>query len=80
MSGARLLLPLVLAVFTASGFAGLMYESVWTHYLKLFLGHSSYAQPLVLVIFMGGMALGAWAASRLSTGCSSPRPTPHSSA
>ena len=66
MSGARLLLPLALAVFTASGFAGLMYESVWTHYLKLFLGHSAYAQPLVLAIFMGGMALGAWAASRLS--------------
>ena len=66
MNGARAFLPLALAVFTASGFAGLMYESVWTHYLKLFLGHSAYAQPLVLGIFMGGMALGAWAASRLS--------------
>ncbi|HET7298145.1 MAG TPA: hypothetical protein VFI89_05480, partial [Burkholderiales bacterium] len=66
MKGARAFLPLALAVFTASGFAGLMYESVWTHYLKLFLGHSAYAQPLVLGIFMGGMALGAWAASRLS--------------
>ena len=22
-------------LFTASGFAGLIYESIWTHYLKL---------------------------------------------
>lgn len=47
------------ALFAASGFAGLIYESVWTHYLKLFLGHAAYAQSLVLVVFMGGMALGA---------------------
>ena len=51
-------------MFGISGFAGLMYESIWSHYLKLFLGHAAYAQSLVLVIFMGGMALGAWAASR----------------
>jgi len=47
-------------IFTASGFAGLIYESVWTHYLKLFLGHAAYAQTLVLAVFMGGMALGSW--------------------
>src|SRR6185295_10805493 len=47
------------ALFTASGFAGLIYESIWTHYLKLFLGHAAYAQSLVLIVFMGGMALGA---------------------
>jgi spermidine synthase len=61
-----LFLPLVLVIFTASGFSGLIYESVWSHYLKLFLGHAAYAQTLVLAIFMGGMALGAWAASRAS--------------
>ncbi len=63
----RLLLPALLVVFTASGFAGLIYESIWSHYLKLFLGHAAYAQTLVLAIFMGGMALGAWGASRLSS-------------
>jgi spermidine synthase len=63
----KLFLPAVLAVFTASGFAGLIYESIWSHYLKLFLGHAAYAQTLVLAIFMGGMAIGAWAASRAST-------------
>lgn len=54
---------LLFALFTASGFAGLIYESLWTHYLKLFLGHASYAQTLVLALFMGGMAIGAWLAS-----------------
>ena len=54
------------ALFTASGFAGLIYESVWTHYLKLFLGHAAYAQSLVLVVFMGGMALGAALCGRIS--------------
>src|SRR3954454_17556897 len=51
--------PALIALFAASGFAGLIYESIWTHYLKLFLGHAAYAQTLVLAIFMGGMAIGA---------------------
>jgi predicted membrane-bound spermidine synthase len=54
------------ALFTLSGFAGLIYESIWSHYLKLFLGHAAYAQTLVLAIFMGGMALGSWLCSRHS--------------
>lgn len=53
-------------IFAISGFSGLIYESIWTHYLKLFLGHAAYAQTLVLTIFMGGMALGAYFASRYS--------------
>src|SRR5262245_41038493 len=28
------------ALFTLSGFAGLIYQSIWSHYLKLFLGHA----------------------------------------
>ena len=54
------------ALFTLSGFAGLIYESIWSHYIKLFLGHAAYAQTLVLAIFMGGMALGSWLCSRYS--------------
>jgi spermidine synthase len=54
-------------LFIASGFAGLIYESVWTHYLKLYLGHAAYAQSLVLMVFMGGMALGATLCARIST-------------
>ena len=55
------------ALFIVSGFAGLIYESVWTHYLKLYLGHAAYAQSLVLIVFMGGMALGAALCARFST-------------
>src|SRR5690349_20657557 len=53
-------------LFALSGFAGLIYESIWSHYLKLFLGHAAYAQTLVLTVFMGGMAFGAWLAARRS--------------
>lgn len=59
-------------IFTASGFAGLVYESIWTHYLKLFLGHAAYAQSLVLAVFMGGMALGALWCGRRSAGLANP--------
>src|SRR5690349_23802877 len=59
-------------LFTASGFAGLIYESIWTHYLKLFLGHAAYAQSLVLIVFMGGMAGGAALCARFSSRIASP--------
>lgn len=73
-SGLRLNIPrwLYFVVFTVSGFSGLIYESIWSHYLKLFLGHAAYAQSLVLSIFMGGMALGAWLASKYSHKLASP--------
>ena len=57
---------ILFVIFTLSGFSGLIYESIWTHYLKLFLGHAAYAQSLVLAIFMGGMAVGSWLCSRWS--------------
>jgi spermidine synthase len=62
MSVARLERALLL-LFVASGFAGLVYQAIWTHYLGLILGHAAYAQTLVLAIFMGGMATGAWLVS-----------------
>ncbi|GMQ90747.1 MAG: hypothetical protein BMS9Abin11_0051 [Gammaproteobacteria bacterium] len=54
-------------IFALSGFSGLIYESIWSHYLKLFLGHAAYAQTLVLAIFMGGMSLGSWLSSKYSS-------------
>src|SRR5512133_3058712 len=60
------MLPLLYAVFIFSGAAGLIYESVWTRYLGLFVGHSAYAQVIVLVIFLGGMSLGALLVGRYS--------------
>ena len=60
-------MPLLLTFcFILSGAAGLIYESIWSHYLKLFLGHAAYAQTLVLALFMGGMSIGAGLCSRLS--------------
>jgi spermidine synthase len=60
------------AVFMLSGFSGLIYESIWSHYLKHFLGHAAYAQTLVLIIFMSGLAIGSWLVARLSHGWRSP--------
>jgi spermidine synthase len=57
---------ILLSIFTVSGFSGLIYESIWSHYLKLFLGHAAYSQVLVLVIFMSGMAIGSALAGRYS--------------
>lgn len=50
---------LLYLIFVLSGAAGLIYESIWSHYLGLFVGHSAYAQIIVLAIFLGGMSLGA---------------------
>ncbi|HVF63797.1 MAG TPA: fused MFS/spermidine synthase, partial [Casimicrobiaceae bacterium] len=53
-------------LFTLSGFCGLIYESIWSHYLRNYLGHAAHGQTVVLVIFVGGLALGAWLAGRYS--------------
>ena len=58
--------PLLVSLFALSGAAGLIYESIWSRYLALFVGHSAYAQLLVLVIFLGGMSAGALAAGARS--------------
>src|ERR1039458_10801381 len=58
---------LLVAVFVFSGAAGLIYESIWTRYLGLFVGHSAYAQVIVLVIYLGGMSIGAALAARRSS-------------
>lgn len=60
-------MPLLLTfVFVLSGAAGLIYESIWSRYLGLFVGHSAYAQVIVLVIYLGGMSAGAAIAARYS--------------
>ena len=69
------MLALLYAVFILSGAAGLIYESVWTRYLGLFVGHSAYAQVIVLVIFLGGMSLGALLVGRYSERLRQPRST-----
>jgi spermidine synthase len=58
---------LLVTVFIFSGAAGLIYESIWSRYLGLFVGHSAYAQVIVLVIYLGGMSIGAALAARWSS-------------
>lgn len=53
-------------LFALSGFSALIYESIWSHYMKLYLGHAAYAQTLVLAIFMSGMAIGSGLCSNYS--------------
>lgn len=60
-------MPLLLTVvFVLSGAAGLIYESIWSRYLGLFVGHSAYGQVIVLVIYLGGMSAGAAITARWS--------------
>jgi predicted membrane-bound spermidine synthase len=47
------------AAFVLSGAAGLVYEVLWSRYLGLLVGHSAYAQVIVLALFLGGMGAGA---------------------
>lgn len=53
-------------LFLLSGLSGLIYESMWSRYLRLFVGSAATAQILVLALFMGGMSLGALMAGKLS--------------
>src|SRR6188768_2874694 len=57
----------LLGLYAASGAAALVYEVTWTRLLTLQLGHTVAAASTVLAAFMGGLALGAWAAGRLRT-------------
>jgi spermidine synthase len=65
-------LAVLQGVFVVSGVCGLIYESIWSHYLKLFVGHAAYAQTVVLIVFIGGMALGAWLTGRFTHRISAP--------
>ncbi len=67
------LLQITLTVaFILSGAAGLIYEAIWSRYLGLFVGHSAYAQTIVLVMFLGGMSAGAAWVARRSAALASP--------
>ncbi len=57
-SSVRMTSLVIMLCFLVSGMAGLVYQVVWTRYLALFLGHTSYAVVAVLAAFMGGLALG----------------------
>lgn len=59
--------PVILALFFLSGFAALIYETVWTRELVLVFGATVTSASTVLAGFMAGLGLGALAAGRLTT-------------
>ncbi|NQV28747.1 MAG: fused MFS/spermidine synthase [Rhodopirellula sp.] len=50
--------------FFLSGFAGLLYETVWLRQFAAIFGTSEAALGAILASYMGGLALGAWLAAR----------------
>ncbi len=50
---------LVVVVFFLSGAVALVYEILWSRYLSELIGSSSLAEVVVLMIFLGGLSLGA---------------------
>ena len=63
---------LVLVLFFASGFSGLVYEVVWMRQLSLIFGNAVYASATVLAGFMGGMAIGGFIFGRVADRTASP--------
>lgn len=58
------LLACVGVCFFLSGFAGLLYETVWLRQFAAVFGTSEAALGAILASYMGGLALGAWLAAR----------------
>jgi len=57
-------LAVVLLLFFFSGFAALIYQIVWLEQLSLVIGSSALSLGLLLAVFMAGLGLGSWLASR----------------
>ncbi len=53
-------------MFVLSGFAGLVYQVLFSKALALSFGSTAIATYTVLATYMGGMALGAWLGGRLA--------------
>src|SRR3954464_14184730 len=58
-------LPLLFALFAASGASALIYEIVWYQLLQLAIGASSVSLGFLLASFMGGLCIGSLALPRL---------------
>jgi len=55
---------LVLMCFFLSGLTGLIYEVLWTRMIVKIIGSAPFAVSIILTIFMGGLGLGSYIASR----------------
>jgi len=54
----------IIACFTLSGFAALLYQIAWLRQLSIVFGTSELAVAVILAAYMGGLALGAAVAGR----------------
>ncbi|HXG57059.1 MAG TPA: fused MFS/spermidine synthase, partial [Vicinamibacterales bacterium] len=61
-----LLLPLLCALFFASGASALIYQVLWLRLMGLVFGVTVYAASTVWAAFMGGLAIGSFSAGALA--------------
>jgi len=54
----------VLVCFFVSGLTGLTYELLWTRMITKIIGGAPFAVSIVLTVFMGGLGVGSYVASR----------------
>src|SRR3989344_743400 len=59
-------------LFLASGFAGLVYQTLWVRVLGLGVGSTSVALSFVLSVFFAGLALGSYFAARIANRLAEP--------
>ncbi len=57
---------LVQSLFFLSGAAALVYEVVWMRMLSFVFGNTTYAVSVVLAVYLGGLAIGAWVCGRVA--------------
>ena len=58
-------LSAAILLMSGSGFAGLGYQLIWTQQFSVWLGHELIAMLAIVAAFLGGLALGAWALTRV---------------
>ncbi|HPJ97262.1 MAG TPA: hypothetical protein PK022_08120, partial [Syntrophales bacterium] len=54
----------VLICFFLSGISGLIYQILWTRMIVKVIGGAPFAVSIILTVFMGGLGLGAYLASK----------------
>jgi len=57
-------ISILVLIYFVSGACSLIDEVVWARLLKLSIGNTVYASSVVVSVFMGGLAIGAWLMGR----------------
>jgi len=58
------IISLILVCFFLSGATALIYEILWMRLISRIIGGAPFAISTILVVFMGGLGIGSWLASR----------------